>query len=332
MLNNRIFSDYSLIDMKSEVGRRQFFGAITAWMRKPREVQEKLLRAGVQALTNTDDFADEVRVLIEKFHLGLEEIDNGWEQFFDTRNYAGTRAPGFRMRQVSSGLTFSKRPEGGRAHIYSVTGTEQFVSFDTYGGGLEFDQAWFDDQEWWLVEDTAAEFRSAWYRDKATVMYGLIGALGAGYNVAYDTGGANELEKDINTLNTAAAALLTALKTAGYAVTPQSPLKVLSPIQLRGRLQRALAAQYITPATAGAHLKVEYNITPVYSMNVLNAGAACTDKWYLGLAGLKNKLGEKMPLTIYTDFKAEAYATTSVGWGRYGAYMNEEQFRRLATA
>lgn len=318
--------------METVTGRKQFFGAITYFLRQPRVAQKKLIEAGMTALTTTDSFAQEVRVLIEKFHLGLEEIDIGWEQFFDTRNYAGTRAPGFRMRQVSSGLTFSKRPEGGRARIYRVTGTEQFVSFDTYGGGLEFDQAWFEDQEWWLIEDTAAEFRSAWYRDKATVFYTLIGALGAGYNVAYDATGSTQLDKDINTLNTAAAELLTALKNSGYAVTPQSTLRCLSPIQLRGRLQRALAAQYITPATEGASLKVEYNITPVYSMNVLNAGSAATDIWYLGLPGLKNKVGEKMPLTIFTDFKAEAYATTTVGWGRYGAYMNEEQFRRLATS
>lgn len=328
---HKIFSDYKLIDVSNPKGRQAFFGAMTHFLRKPAEVQRKIFEAGITNLTVTSDFSDEIRVLIEKFHLGLEEVDSGWMQFFDVRDFAGTRAPGFRMRQVSSGLTFSKRPEGGRARIYRITGTEQYVTFDTYGGGLEFDQAWFDDQEWWLVEDTAAEFRSAWYRDKATAMYTLIGALAGGQNVAFD-GAALQLDADINTLNTAAAQLLTALKTAGYAVTPQSSLRVLSPIQLRGRLQRALAAQYITPATAGAHLKVEYNITPVYSMNVLNAGVACTNKWYMGLPGLKNKVGEKMPLTIFTDFKAASYATETVGWGRYGAYLNEEQWLRLSTA
>lgn len=329
---NKIFSDYKLINLDNVQGRKQFFGAVTAFMRKPQEVQDKLIKAGITNFTSTSDFDAEIRTLIERYHLGLEDVDNGWAQFFDIRDFSGTRSPGFRLRDVSSGLTFSKRPEGGRAKIYKVSGTEQYVSFDTYGGGLEFDQAWFQDQEWWLIEDTAMEFRSAWYRDKAAVMYGLIGSLGAGYNIAYAATGANQLDKDINTLNAAAAALLTALKTAGYAVTPDTPLKVLSPIQLRGRLQRALAAQYITPVTNGANLKVEYNISPVYSMNVLNAGVACTNKWYLGVPGMKNKLGEKMPLTVYTDFKAEAFATTTVGWGRYGGYMSEPQFRRLSTA
>jgi hypothetical protein len=328
----KIFSDYSLLETGSEEGRKKIMGAITHFLQQPEKVQKKLFEMGVTQFTNTDDFADEVRVLIEKWHLGLEEIDNGWAQFFNSRDFSSTRTPGFRVREVSSGLSFTKRPEGGRARIYSITGTEAFVPFDTYGGGLEFDQAWFEDQEWWLVEDTAAEFRSAWYRDKATIMYGLIGAIGAGYNVAYDTAGANELEKDINTLNTAAAALLTAVKALGFQVTANTPLKILSPIQLRGRLQRALKAQYITPATSGAHLMVEYNITPVYSMNVLNAGAAATDIWYMGIPGMKNKIGEKMPLTVFSEFKAEAFATTTVGWGRYGAFLNADQFRRLATA
>lgn len=328
----KIFKNYDKIDATTEEGRNKIYGAITHFMRQPLEVQKKLMAAGVTQFTGTDDFAEDIRVLIEKYHLGLGEVDVAYEQFFDVRDFSGVRAPGFRIRDVSSGLSFSKRPEGGRAQIYTITGTEAFVSFDTYGGGLEFDQAWFEDQEWWLIEDTSAEFRSCWYRDKATVFYTLIGALTGGYNVAYDGTGSDALEKDINTLNTAAAALLTALKTAGYAVTPSTPVKVLSPIQLRGRLQRALAAQYITPATAGAHLKVEYNITPVYSLNVLNAGAACTDKWYMGVPGMKNKIGEKMPLTVFSQFKAEAYATTVVGWGRYAGYLNSEQWRRLATA
>jgi hypothetical protein len=332
MKRGKIFNNYSLIDMKSEIGRKQFFGAICHYLRAPDLAGRKLIEAGVTNYTVTSDFGEEVRELIEKFHLGLEEIDNGWAQFFDIRDFAGTLTPGFRIRETSSGLMFSKRPEGGRARIYRITGTEAYVTFDTFGGGLEFDQAWFQDQEWWMIEDTAMEFRSSWYRDKAAIMYGLIGAIGAGQNVAYDTSGATALDKDINTLNTAAAQVLTALKTAGYAVTPSTTVKVLSPIQLRGRLQRALAAQYITPATAGAHLKVEYNIVPVYSMNVLNAGAACTDKWYMGVPGFKNKVGEKMPLTVYTNFNIEAFATTSVGWGRYGGYLNEAQFLRLATA
>ncbi len=328
----KIFKNYDKIDVSTVEGRNKMYGAITYFMRQPVDVQQKLMAAGVTQFTSTNDFGEEVRVLIEKYHLGLGEIDVGYEQFFDVRDFSGVRAPGFRIRDVSSGLSFNKRPEGGRARIYTITGTEAYVSFDTYGGGLEFDQAWFDDQEWWLVEDTSAEFRSSWYRDKATVFYTLIGALAGGYDVAYDTTGADTLNKDIITLNTAAAALLTALRTAGYAVTPSTPIRVLSPIQLRGRLQRALAAQYITPAVSGAHLKVEYNITPVYSLNVLNAGAACTDKWYMAVPGLKNKIGEKMPLTVWSKFKEEAFATTVVGWGRYAGYLNAAQWRRLATA
>ncbi len=328
----KIFSDYSKIDLTTDVGRLKFAGAISHFMAAPAVVQKKLMEAGVTAFTNTDDFAAEVRVLIEKFHLGLGEIDNGYEQFFASRDFAGTRAPGFRLRDITSGLSFSKRPEGGRARIYSVSGTEIFIPFNTYGGGLEFDQAWFQDQEWWMIEDTAAEFRSAWFRDKATIFYTLIGAIGSGQNVAYDTTGANQLEKDIITINTAAAALLTTLRTSGYAVTPSTPVRILSPIQLRPRLQRALAAQAITPASAGAFITVEYNVGAVYSLNVLNAGAASTDKWYMAVPGLKNKIGEKMPLTVLTQFNIEAFTTTSVGWGRFAGYLNSEQWRRIATA
>ncbi len=332
LTQSRIFSDYSRIDMSTEVGRAKFFGAISHFMKAPRDVHKKMLEAGTTQFTAESDFANEIVKLIERYHLGLEEIDAGYLVAFDVRNFQGVGTPGFRIRDVQSGLTFSARGPGGRAQIYRITGTEAFAPFDTYGGGLELDQAWFQDQEWWLIEDTAAEFRSKWYRDKATVMYTLIGSFTSGYNTAYDTGGATALDKDIITLNTAAATLLTRLNTAGYAVTAQTPVIVFSPIQLRGRLQRALAAQYVTPAIAGASLKVEYTMKPIYSMNLIDGGAANTTKWQMCVPGMKNKLGEKMPLTVYANFKAENFVTTTVGWGRYGSYLNETQMQRLATA
>jgi hypothetical protein len=328
----KIFKDYGAIDSGSAEGRRQMFGAISYFMQQPADVQDRLVKAAVSNYTTTSDFPDEVKELIEKWHIGIQDIDNAWAMFFTSRDFAGVKTPGFRVREVQSGLTFAKRPEGGRAKIHRISGTEVFVGFDMYGGGLEFDQAWFDDQQWWDIEDSAMEFRSKWYRDKATVFYTLIGALAAGYNIAYDATGSTQLDKDINTINNGCADLVQDMYDAGYGVTAQTPLVLLSPIQLKGRLQRAMAAQYVNAGVDGASMKVEYNISIQYSLNVKNAGAASTDKWYLGIPGMKNKIGEKMPLTVYTDFNARSYATTAVGWGRYGAFMNPEQFRRLATA
>lgn len=328
----KVFSDYNKINLSTPTGRSQFVGAINYFMRQPLEVQKKLLKAGVAQYTSTSEFSDEVRALIDKYHLGLAEVDLGWQAFFDVRDFTNTNVPGFRVREVSSGLSFEKRPEGGRAKIYSITGSEVYVTFDTYGGGLEFDQAWFQDQEWWLLEDSAAEFRHAWYRDKATTFYTLIGAISSDNNIAYDTTGADTLQKDINTLNTAAADLISKLSTAGYAVTATTKIKVLSPIQLKGRLERALAAVHLVSGISGASTKVEYNIEPVYSSNVLDNGSLTTDKWFMAVPGLKNKVGEKMPLTVFTNFKPESFVTTAVGWGRYGGYLNEAQWRRLATA
>jgi len=328
----KIFSDYSLIDMSTETGRAKFWGAVTHFMKAPKLVHNDMIRAGTQQFTSESNFADEIVKLIDRYHLGITEIDAGYLNAFDVRNFAGVGSPGFRIRDVQSGLTFSARGPGGRARVYKITGTEAFAPFDTYGGGLEIDQAWFQDQEWWLIEDTAAEFRSKWYKSKATIMYTLLGSFTSGNNTAYDTTGATALDKDIITLNTAASVLLTRLNTAGYAVTLQTPVIVFCPVQLMGRLKRALAAVYVNAGVAGASIKVEYAIKPVYSMNLIDGGAANTTKWQMCVPGIKNKLGEKMPLTVYADFKAENFVTTTVGWGRYGAYLNETQMQRLATA
>ena len=332
MNKGKIFSNYSLINGSTIEGRKQIIGALTAFMRQPQEVGRKLLEADIRQFTTSSDFASETLALIDKIHLGIEDVDVGYEYFFDVKDFSGVSVPGFRVRDVQSGLTFSKRPVGGKAKIYKVTGTEVFVTFDVYGGGLEFDEAWWQDQEWWLIEDNAAEFRSAWYRDKGTIMYDLIGNVSSSYNTAYDATGATALEKDIITINTGALAMLNALIAAGYNVTPATPIYCLSPLTLKPRLERALAAVHLIPGVVDAAAKVEYAIKPVYSLNVRNANAACTDKWYLGVPGLKNKIGEKMQLTIFGEFKIESFATTVVGWGRYGATANGVQFRRLATA
>lgn len=328
----KVFKNYGKIDISTPNGVKAVFGAITYFMRQPEQVQAKLLKAAVTNFTSTSEFPAEVKELIDRYHLGIEDIDNGWASFFTSRDFTGVKTSGFRIREVSSGLTFEKRPEGGRAKIYRVTGTELFIGFDMYGGGMEFDQAWFQDEQWWDIEDQAIEFRSKWYRDKAAAMYGLIGALDSSYNIAYDGTGSSVVEKDIITLNTAAADIVQDLFDAGYAVTANTPLVILSPIQLKGRLNRALSAQHLITGIEGAQMKIEYNLKVVYSTNVLNAGDACTDKWYMGVPGMKSKIGEKMPLTVYTDFNARSFATTAVGWGRYGAYLNEAQLRRLATA
>lgn len=332
MKKPKIFADYKLLDTSTIIGRQKIIGAINHFMSAPDGFHKKALEAGIKNFTVTSAFADEMLALIDKIHLGLDEIDVGYKLFFDERNFEGVGVPGFRIRDVTSGLSFTKRPEGGRAQIYRITGTEAFATFDTYGGGLELDQAWFDDQEWWMIEDTAAEFRHSWFRDKATVFYDLIGNIGAGQDVSYDAVGSTQLDKDINTINGAASTLITAMQAAGYAVTANTPLILLTPIQLKARTNRAFAAQYVNAGVEGASLKVEYNITPVFSLNVRNAGAAATDKWYMGVPGLKNKIGEKMPLTTYADFNARNFATTVVGWGRYAAYLNETQFQRLDSA
>jgi hypothetical protein len=333
MKSVKIFSDYKKINLDTPQGRMQFCGAITAFMRQPLEVQRKMLELGTTQFTTTADLGEDVRVLIEKFHLDAEMLDIGYQAFFDVRDFSGTPAPGFRMRNVTSGLTFARRPEGGKAEIYRVTGQEIFVPFDMYGGGLEFDQAWFEDQQWWTIEDTAMEFRAKWYRDKASIFYDLIGAIGAGQNIAWQGVPADsQLDRDIMTLNAAAVNLLVAANAAGYSVSPNQILYVLSPVQLKPRLERALAAQHLVPGVGGASRQVEYNIRPIYSLNVRSAGVPVTNIWYMGIPGLLNKIGEKMPLTVLSNFNIETFATTAVGWGRFGANLNPVQFNRLATA
>lgn len=311
-------------------------GALQEFMLGPKKVADVMLAHGVQEYTTKADFPAEVLDVIEKYHTGVEEIDVGWRQVFDVKDFTATKKNGFKLRDVSSTLTYRKVPAGDKVEVYKMTGSDAEVTFDRYGGALGWDRTWFDDEEYWLVTDTAIEFRSKFYNDMATVHYGLIEALGAGINLAWqnpspvtlaNTDAQYELSRDINTINAACLAIFTNLKAAGMNVTPNTPLVILAPLALRARLNRALQAAY-GQASLRNPTQVEYVVTPIYTLNLTS-----NTVYYVTLPGKKTKSGIRKELEVFSDFDILAYADVSAGWGRYGAGIGEaSQFVRCATA
>ena len=75
-----------------------------------------------------------------------------------------------------------------------------------------------------------------------------------------------------------------------------------------------------------------FTTIPYTFLLIASSNFLCGDIFYELNEHGKNKIGEKMPLTTFTNFNIEAFATEAVGWARFGSFMNEAQFRRLATA
>ena len=350
----KIFQNYDLLNLNSKKGRKAFIGCIQANWNAHSKVQNMLRSVGISEFTSAENFPADALNIIEKFHVDITELDVAYENAFDVLDLTNVKASSFTVRDVQTGLTFARVRDGMKARVYAVEGSETTVSLDLYGAALDWMKTWFDDGEWWTIEDNAVEFRRKWYESKAAIMYELVQSIAnvndtnnQGYDV---TGGATQLEADILTINAAVVTLISALLDDGLGVTAGTPLVMLVPLAMKGRVERAMDGRASTDNTGG--LVVNYNITPYYTSGVTwtcvgqaaiggtawndsggAAGADAVPLGYLTVPGRKNKLGNRMNLTLMADTDILSFAETVAGWGRYGAHLNSAQWRRvLSTA
>lgn len=323
-MKGKIIKDWSKVDFRNPEHVKKWAGAMQHFMRVPEK--DPRVRAALQQFTTKGDFPDEILQVLEKVH-ATPNWDIGYESIFDIRDFTSTNQSGFDILDVSSGLTFAKVPIGDKIKIYKMEGAKTSVTFDRYGGGLNWDRIWFDDRQYWQVEDTAIEFRNKAYQNRADNFYALIDAVTTDQNLAWQGVSADStVTRDVKTLNKAALEILTDLKDSGYGISVNSELVILAPLALKPRIEAALTA--LNQAVAGSSRQVTYNFRAVYTLMLDSATV-----FYVCLPGKKNKGGYRMDLTLFNLFDPLAYADTVAGWMRYGGAIGDvEQFQRCATS
>jgi len=287
----------------------------------------------IQAFATSADFPSSVLEVLDKYHRALY-FDTGYEQIFDMMDMRNTNRNGFDILDVISGLTFALVPEGMKAKIYKMSGQKVSVTLDMYGAGLGWSRRLFDDKEYWTIEDNAFEFRNKAFESKAQDFYSLIDGTAATYDLTWQavtgaipTTNENYVPiRDINTINQACENILLRLQDLGMGVTPASEFIILAPIQLKGRIPRALGM--VQQPFAGSTTQLNYNVRVVYSL-MLEA----SDVYYVIFPKNKLKAANRMDLTIFSDFDIESYADIAVGWQRYGGAIGElKQLVRCETS
>jgi len=330
MMRGKMIADWNKVDLRNPEGARQFLEAVQFFMDRPRRAAE-VLRAKVQEFTTPGDFPASAVEAIARFHQ-VDEPDLGWEQVFEVVDFTGTAKNGFDLVDVSSGLSFRAIAPGEKAEVYKVSGDKVSVAFDLYGGALGWSKLWFDDQEYWKIEDAAREFRAKWYGNKAQAHYDLISRSRADSDVSWQ-GGASDTKavRDAETINSACAAILEELQGKGFDVNPNSRFVVVAPVQLMARVRNALNTSLINSSVTELNFNVGLAVTT--RLKNQNLTAAETSQYFVVLPGRKLKSGNRMELTVLSETDILAYAETVAGWGRYGAVVGEdEQLRRCATS
>ncbi len=324
-----VIKDYSQVDWNNPEHVKQFNGALKFYLAAP-DLANDL--ANVQAFTTKGDFPAELKEEIRRF-VDADAYDEGWQKIFDVIDFTGTNKDGFYIQTAGSGLAFLAYLSGEVVKVDKVYGDRATVSFVRYGGALGFDNEWFEDNSFWLINDTAREFRIKAFKKRAEYHYALIEAVGAGQNITWQAvtpaSVANTNEnynaiRDMNTANAAAQSLVGNLKDKGIGVTPQSKFVILYPYQLRSRIQRMLGVLH--QAISGPQSGTVYNFEAIETTMMVT-----TSVYYVIQPKAKIMSGIRKNLEVRTVDDWLRYAQTVAAWQRFGAAIGDaEQVQRCA--
>ncbi len=330
----------------SPKAQQMLTGALRTFMAEPEKPEVRALaqafgstgnmneaRALLQAnYASAANFPTSVTEVLKKFQL-TTYFDTAYEQVFEMRDYRGSNRNSFDLLDVQDTLAFSLVLTGEKARLYSMSGEKANVPFSQYAGGLSWTRLLFDDLEYWTLENNAVAFRNKYYSSKAQNHYNVIDAVGVGQNITWQAvtpAGVPNTDKDyncirdINTINLACQTILLNCRNKGYGITPATSFIILAPVQLKGRLARALGI--VQQPFASSTERLYYNVTPYYTLLLANS-----DVYYVILPGIKTIAANRQDLTIFTKFDPMSYSDLAVGWARYAAAIgDQEQFQRCA--
>jgi hypothetical protein len=335
-MKGRIIADWTKVSFIDPALRAKVVGALQHFMRQPAAIDSPIRKA-FQAFATKGDFPAEILQILEKFH-AVPDYDLGYEQIFDIRDFTGTNEAGFKILDVESGLTFAKVLTGEKAKIFKMSGALTEVTFDMYGGGLNWDRKLIDDRQYWTLEDNAIAFRNKAYSSKAAAFYALLEAAGAASGniqatwaavtpTSYPSTGENyDSIRDVNTINAAVLAILTDLKDKGVGANANSQFVIVAPVAIKSRIERAL--KMIQQPVVGSGERLNFNVRPIYTLML-----ASNSYYYVCFPKAKCKGGNRMDLTLFDQFNIESYADTMVGWMRYGGAVGDtDQIARCVLA
>lgn len=330
MLKEKIVTDWNKVDMSVRDGQTKFLAAVQAYLNAPERKREAIIARAME-YTTASDFPSSAKEAVATFH-EMDEIDLGYERVFDIIDFTNAKRNSFDIVTMGSSLTFAPVMPGEKARVFKVSGEKTTVNFERYGGALQWDKIWFDDEEHWNVEEATRDFRAAWYSSRAQIFYDLISASRADSDAAWKGVAADtKAVRDVETINFACADIIDTLKSSGYDVSPETKFVIVSPIQVAARMKNAIRITLNDTASTQVNFNVELVVTTKLKSQDLNT--AETAQYFVCLPGRKAKGGYRQELTILSETDILAYAETVAAWGRYaGTVADTGQFRRCATS
>lgn len=260
------------------------------------------------------------------FHSGINELDLGWTGLYQFVDMRQSNQTSFKVIGANTNMVFKQRAPGEKVEISRNIGSSDTpVEYVTYAAGLGILDDWMRFQQFWNIEQTVSEFRGKYYDKQAELHYGLITALGAGINVAFATDATQ-------TFNNAAASILRAMRSSGYALGSGVQFTIVTSPEKLGYVLKMLEAtrgSQLVANTAGAQ-PIAYSVGQVIATPYVSASDL---GYYLVVPGRRLQRATWMDLQIESDRDIYKRAVDWVGTGQFNAVVGDtNQVRRVLFA
>lgn len=257
------------------------------------------------------------------FHSNMPELDLGWLPLFDLVDLRGRGQDRFEIDTTSLGVTWEQRLPGEKTSIRRVVSEAQVVcALVEYTAGIGILDRWIEYNNFWKIDEVVSEFIANGADNRASVHYGLFTAQSTGIDVNFAT-------DDTTTFNTAAATILRAVRSSGYAVGSNAQFDILCSPEKVGRILAMLDAKRGSPIVAFGtqDQPIAFNVRNVISTTYVTAADT---GYYLILPGRKNKRGLWKDVTLESGRDVAASATDWVGVEQFNAAVADTaQVRRV---
>lgn len=275
---------------------------------------------------DNDELTDVSNQFEQFFHTNMPEIDVGWAQLFGLVDLRQSTHDHFDILDTNAGLSWNQTAPGEKVKIRrAITEAKATVGVLTFSDGLGLLDDWLRFNQFWNVQEALMEFRNTAFDKMAQIHYGLLTALGAGVDVAFDT-------DDATTFNNAGSSLLRAVRGKGYAAGQNAQFDIACAPEHVGRILKMLTA------TRGSAIvdhgtvdqPIAYSVRSVVSTTHIPANST---GYYLVLPGRKIKRGLWKDLTVEDARNAYVRATDLVGTMQFNAAIGDvAQVRRVKFA
>jgi len=302
----------------------QVKAALQAFVALPVREKKKIqaMKQKIQGFAVSSDFEN---LVTSAFNVTIAEdnFDMGYEASFqDVPRDADKDF--WEIGDIENGVTFRKVPEGDRIQVDKISGTQQLVYVDYYGGALGFTDKAIRFRKLAQMYMAARAFRNKFYANKADNHYALLAVAAALNVIAWQGAGGTQIQRDIQTINEAAFQLGDLNKDKGYGDTASAGLILYANPADRARIEAAfvVTSQYLAVAAgnigAGA-AAVQITNQPIRRIYTFNTQIVAQAP-ILVLPGNKIQRNEALaPTTFVAQDDVLTLNRVQSVWSIYGA-------------